>query len=144
MIGATRFCGTFLKMRAEPVTYDMPMHVAQERLMKAIRDGREGYVAEDLARLNSGKIAADKIEALFTPDEIKGAVDKLVPDATAEVIVSGDRKIVVAADETASWADLDDYDAREMGGDSRTKSTQRSTRFERSLAALRDAADLLK
>ena len=73
MIRATRFCGTFMKMRTEPVDYDLPMHVAQERLMKAIRDGREGFVADDLARLNSGTIAADKIEALFEPDEIRAA-----------------------------------------------------------------------
>jgi hypothetical protein len=148
-----------MKMRTEPVDYDLPMHVAQERLMKAIRDGREGYVTDDLARLNSGTIPADKVEGLFTPDEITVAVarrrkklieelrdlDRLVPNARRSSIVSGDKKVATTADaETGSWADLADYDAREMGGDGRTKGVQRNTRFERSLQALRDAAELLK
>jgi hypothetical protein len=156
MIRTLRYCGTLRNMRAETVDLDLPRHVAQERLMKAVREGREGFVAGDLARLDSGTIPLTKIEALFEPAEIKVAIarrrkrlieelkdlDRLVPNARRESFVSGDRTVVTTATaETADWSDLADYDARQMGGDERTKATHRSTdRVRKSIDAMKAAA----
>jgi hypothetical protein len=100
----------------------------------------------------------DVVHTLFSPKEIEAAVaqrkkaladevralDRLVPRAKKEMLVSGDRKVVDDADETGSWSDLGDFDAREIGGDGTTQRSQKKVRFERSLAALQAAADLLR
>jgi hypothetical protein len=159
MIRTVRYCGTFRNMRAETVDLDLPRHVAQERLMKAVQFGREGFVAGDLARLDSGTIPLAKIEALFEPAEIKAAIarrrkklieelkdlDRLVPNARRESFVSGDKTVVTtAAAETGDWDDLGELNAREMGGDERTKAAQRSTeRVRKSIDGMKAAADAL-
>ena len=111
-----------------------------------------------MPELRTLKIAADKIEALFTPDEIGAAVarrrkklleelkdlDRLVPSAKCEMLISGDRKVVGDAAEVGDWEALGDPAAREMGGNSATREAQRSAQFRRSLQALRDAADILR
>jgi hypothetical protein len=145
-------------VQARHINLPLSRSVVAERLQKAVMAGREGYTPNHLAALDAGTLSVEVVQALFTPAEIQNAVerrkkalaqevatlDRLVPRAEAEMLVSRDRKVVDDADETGDWHALADYDAREMGGDGTTRRSQEKLNFERSLQALRDAADLLK
>jgi hypothetical protein len=145
-------------IQARHISLPLSRSAVAERLQKAVAAGREGYTPNHLAALDAGTLSVEVVQALFTPAEIQSAVDRrkkalseevatldrLVPRAKREMLISGDRKVVDDADERGDWAELADYDARQMGGDGTTRRSQEKVKFERSLARLRAAADLLK
>ena len=145
------------------VTIPISKGIIAERLQKALAEAREGFHARMLAALDAGTIAEDTVLSLCTAEEIREMVAsrrqklreeidrldamarRLVPNARSQAFVSGDKKVVdTAAADTGDWADLADYDARQMGGDATTRRSQEKLKFTRSLQALRDAAALLK
>ena len=75
MITVRRFCGTWLNGgRNEAITYDLQKSEVAGRITQAMADGREEFVIADLARLDAGSLAEDKLLALYTRDEIRRAL----------------------------------------------------------------------
>jgi hypothetical protein len=48
------------------------------RITRAMSDGRDDIVAQDLSRLDSGALAEDKLFALFTPGELRQALKRRI------------------------------------------------------------------